>query len=242
MACVGVKVDASKLHGFSSAPTCGLQDGSFPSSKESSWLRNVPISLPRSSAPARTASWSAPAPRAAVVFSIVAALRAVTFSPSNGIEAARPRIAVAKSLKKFGLSRSRRLIRTADFGVIARTRNARAFRVHSSYFSAGCLENDACGRLRIGVTVGKRNSPRSVDRALVKRVLREAARIRAPEIEAMLINSNIGLDLSLRLKTPLSDVGSQKAHAQLRAAIREDALSLLNDLVRRCAKRWRSEA
>lgn len=149
---------------------------------------------------------------------------------------------MAKGLKKFGLPRSRRLIRTSDFGVIARTRNAQTFRVHSSYFSAGCLENEACGRLRVGVTVGKRNAPRSVDRALVKRLLREAARLRAPEIEEKLAAAGVGLDVSLRLKAPLSQAGTQKAHSRLRTALGADAAALLSDVVRRCAKRWRPSA
>lgn len=45
------------------------------------------------------------------------------------------------------------------------------------------METDAVGRLRFGVTVGKRNAHRSVDRATVKRILREKARLKAPVFE-----------------------------------------------------------
>ena len=51
--------------------------------RKTKWQRNVPISLPRSSAPARTASSFAAARRAVVASWLVVALRAVTSSPSN---------------------------------------------------------------------------------------------------------------------------------------------------------------
>jgi RNase P protein component len=55
-------------------------------------------------------------------------------------------------------------------------------------------------RVRFGVTVGKRNARRAVERALVKRVLREAARHAAPALETAAGAHCV--DVVLRLKQP----------------------------------------
>ena len=55
------------------------------------------------------------------------------------------------------------------------TRNENTFRLTSKYFLINAMKfPEEPGRLRFGITVGKRNAHRSVDRALVKRTLREA--------------------------------------------------------------------
>lgn len=136
--------------------------------------------------------------------------------------------------KKFGLPRERRLIRTEDFGVILRTRNDSSFRVHSAFFSAGCLENAEKGRIRIGVTVGKHNAPLSVNRAIVKRTLREAARLRMPELLDLIGSS--GIDVSLRLKTALRTLEAN-SRAELKRRLHEDATALMDDLLRRVKRR-----
>lgn len=95
---------------------------------------------------------------------------------------------------------------------------------------------DRPGSLRFGITVGKRNSPRSVDRALVKRVLRESARHEAGEILARM-NETEGLDVSLRLKTPLVEAGDREAVRALKRTLRADANTLLRRLVSLLAER-----
>lgn len=162
--------------------------------------------------------------------------RAVTFSPFNRSHVSRRVVAVSVGqTKKFGLPRERRLIRTEDFGVILRTRNDSSFRVHSAFFSAGCLENAVKGRIRIGVTVGKHNAPLSVNRAIVKRTLREAARLRMPEL-LNLLGSSRGIDVSLRLKTALRTLEAN-SRAELKRRLHEDATALMDDLLRRVKRR-----
>lgn len=66
-----------------------------------------------------------------------------------------------------------RIIKSADYGVLVHTRNENTFRLTSKYFSINAMKfHEEPGRLRFGITVGKRNAHRSVDRALVKRTLR----------------------------------------------------------------------
>lgn len=78
-------------------------------------------------------------------------------------------------------------------------------------------------RLRIGVTVGKRLAARSVDRAAVKRVLREASRHAAPELLDVLERRGVACDLSLRLKAPIKAAGERLAFDALKKKLREDA-------------------
>ena len=139
--------------------------------------------------------------------------------------------------KANSFPRSLRLIRTADYGVLVHARGENVIRVSSRFFSATVMKQpDRPGSLRFGITVGKRNSPRSVDRALVKRVLRESARHEAGEILARM-NETEGLDVSLRLKTPLVEAGGREAARALKLTLRADADSLLRRLVARLAER-----
>ena len=143
-----------------------------------------------------------------------------------------------RQTKKFGFPRTSRLIKTEDFGVILRTRGDNSFRVHSACFSAGCLENAEKGRVRVGITVGKRNSPLSVDRAIVKRALREAARQALAELREQ-IGPDAGLDVSLRLKVALRSLEAQSRSA-LKKTLHEDACALMRETIRRAGRRRRA--
>lgn len=89
--------------------------------------------------------------------------------------------------------RSLRIIKSADYGVLVHTRNENTFRLTSKYFSINAMKfPEEPGRLRFGITVGKRNAHRSVDRAVVKRTLREAARKQAPNLAALLGEQGVG--------------------------------------------------
>lgn len=130
-----------------------------------------------------------------------------------------------------------RLIKTADFGVVVRTRNEHTFRSDAVFFSAQCMRRpEAPGELRFGVTVGKKNAKRAVDRALVKRILRESARMQAPALLTMLGQRGLGLDVSLRLKTPLAQAGDRTAVRALKRALRADADKLMGQICRRVRK------
>lgn len=87
--------------------------------------------------------------------------------------------------------------------------------------------------IRFGFTVGKRNARRSVDRVLVKRILREAARHAAPEL---LPRATQAVDVSLRLKRPLPRAGRDIGLATLKSSLRADADALLAELGRQLAR------
>jgi ribonuclease P protein component len=134
--------------------------------------------------------------------------------------------------------RSLRIIKSADYGVLVHARNENTFRLASKYFSVNAMKfPEEPGRLRFGITVGKRNAHRSVDRALVKRTLREAARKQAPTLAALLGGQGVGLDVSLRLKVPLKEIpGIDQGVAALKLSLRNDAQALMETLLRRLPK------
>jgi RNase P protein component len=82
---------------------------------------------------------------------------------------------------------------------------------------------------RFGVTVGKRNAARSVDRSLIKRVLREAARHAAPGLDAAAAARMVQLDVVLRLKAPVPAPGTLP-RARLKRELRAEADTLLDRL------------
>ncbi len=143
--------------------------------------------------------------------------------------------AVSEHDSKFKYPRCLRLIRSEDFGVLVRERNENTFGTAMGVFSVSARWiPEATSGLRIGVTVGKRNCPRSIDRALIKRILKEAARHRAPQLQALLAtHAPHGLDLSLRLRTPykaiVAELGAMPA---IRQRLRRDADALFDRLER----------
>jgi RNase P protein component len=101
--------------------------------------------------------------------------------------------------------------------------------------------------LRIGITVAKRYARRAVDRALVKRIVREGARRRAPALLAALRAARVRADVIVRLRAPLParptartrPVLSQRqlsqhqlSQRQLREQLRADTDALLQRLAR----------
>ena len=85
---------------------------------------------------------------------------------------------------------------------------------------------------RLGITVGKRTARRSIDRALVKRIVREAFRHVAPKLDRAAAGAGVAVDVSVRLKAPLGEPGSplRPALAVLRRGLRADADHLLQAL------------
>ena len=95
-----------------------------------------------------------------------------------------------------------------------------------------------------GVTVGKRNARRAVDRTLVKRIVREACRHQAPAYETCAVKASARVDVVLRLKAPLAGAGDAPlAMRQWRRQVRAEADDLLRSalvglsvLLERCAE------
>lgn len=100
--------------------------------------------------------------------------------------------------------------------------------VVASWHEAG----SAPAGVRFGVTVGRRHARRAVDRALVKRILREASRHRAGAFEQCAAPDR-RIDIVLRLRAPLIRNGQALAMSQWRLQIRRDADLLLEQLLAR---------
>lgn len=91
--------------------------------------------------------------------------------------------------------------------------------------------------VRFGVTVGKRNARRAIDRALVKRILREAGRHAAPALELTCAQRGLRLDVAFRLKASRDRTAeAQPALTAWRRALRDEADALLDRLDRHLAR------
>jgi ribonuclease P protein component len=122
---------------------------------------------------------------------------------------------------------------------VPRSHGLRAAR-HWLSMTAAWFPGDAPA-IRFGATVGKRNARRAVDRNLVKRVLREAARHAAPQLEAACAQRGLRLDVSFRLKSSRDRASAGPrvvvvAWAAWRSALREEAGALLDQLGQRLAQ------
>jgi len=138
---------------------------------------------------------------------------------------------------RFG--RPRRLRRPSEFTAVLavpRSHGLRAARHWLSMTAAWFPSEQAA--VRFGATVGKRNARRAVDRNLVKRVLREASRAAAPQLEAACAQRGLRLDVSFRLKSSRDRAADQPraALAVWRRALREEADALLDRLGRHLAQ------
>jgi RNase P protein component len=136
---------------------------------------------------------------------------------------------------------ARRLRDSASFAAFASSGRAvavgRWWRGSRRWVSVAALINDAQAATnaahppcRFGVTVGKRNAARSIDRSLIKRVLREAARRAAPALDAAAATQALQLDVVLRLKAPVP-APATLARVQLKRELRAEADALLARLL-----------
>lgn len=109
--------------------------------------------------------------------------------------------------KPNGLPRSIRLIKSAEFGAVLSANKNKMVRCYSDLFTVSALKTDKVGRVRFGFTVGKQNAHLSVERALIKRLLREKARQSRLTIVNALVDQEYGLDINFRLKCKLPSCG-----------------------------------
>lgn len=124
-----------------------------------------------------------------------------------------------------------RLKSPAQFEAVARAGRDAGFRAARRWVALSSRWAAAsAGAIRFGFTVGKRNARRSVDRALVKRVLREAARHARADLAAAA--PDLAVDIVLRLKAPLPE-RVEMPLAPLKLALRTEADALLAQLARR---------
>ncbi|HZA95929.1 MAG TPA: ribonuclease P protein component [Burkholderiaceae bacterium] len=157
------------------------------------------------------------------------------------------RFSVATGVKRYGFASSRRLKTPAEFSALLRAPRDRSIRaerqmlsINAAWVTTASRAEDVnkAGSVRFGVTVGKRNARRSVDRVLVKRIVREACRHHADAFERCAAQASARIDIALRLKTPLVDArGHRMAMRAWRRQVRVDADSLLHEVLSRVAGR-----
>lgn len=108
----------------------------------------------------------------------------------------------------FSLRKSERLLKPADFGRLSKHGN----RIDSDYFTIRYSPN-GLGKLRLGVTVGKRVG-RAVVRNRVKRLVREHFRLHK-------VLFSDGYDVNVIAKGGTSDLSSQQIRGVLEAIVRD---------------------
>jgi len=130
------------------------------------------------------------------------------------------------------------LRRPAEFAAVLSAPRSHSLRAARHWLSmTAAWTSSATPAVRFGATVGKRNARRSVDRALVKRILREAGRHAAPALQAACEQRGLQLDIAFRLKARRDRATAAQAVslALWRRTLRDEADSLLDRLVRHIA-------
>lgn len=153
-------------------------------------------------------------------------------APREGTQTRRD-LSEGRHTAGYAFSRAQRLQSEAEFAAVAQA-GPDAIRVSQRWFmliakpaaSTETVAAPIARRVRFGLTVGKRLARRSVDRVLIKRILREAARHSVPALTAI---ATTDLDIVLRLKAPLPP-RETTPRGQLKRALRADADSVLRRL------------
>jgi ribonuclease P protein component len=138
---------------------------------------------------------------------------------------------------RYAFSRAHRLLSEAEFAAVAQA-GPDSIRISQRWFVLMAKRvistegsTTAARSVRFGLTVGKRLARRSVDRVLIKRILREAARHMAPRLTEL---TTFDYDVVLRLKAPLPE-RTTISRVQLKRALREDADTVLRRFCDRLA-------
>ncbi len=154
-------------------------------------------------------------------------------------------VGTTASRASYGFPRSMRIIKSSDFAAVLTAKGRDVFRLKSGYFSATCLKRPSeGGSLRFGITVGKKFAPHATARVVVKRALRETARHQAPYLIALLCETGVGLDVSLRLIKSIESFRApySGAHRDFRSAMRRDLLSLFAQITEHLEQMRQAEA
>lgn len=140
--------------------------------------------------------------------------------------------AAGGSLRKRAFGATRRLKSQREYAAVLAAARARSIRAAARTWVSmnAAWTRSAEPVVRFGFTVGKRNARRAVDRALVKRILREASRHAAAGLERQCAARGVRLDVAFRLKSALGDAAARST--VLRRALRAEADSLLDGLAR----------
>lgn len=140
-------------------------------------------------------------------------------------------------LKPNGLPRSIRMIKSADFGAVLSCSRDQSIRAYSDFFSVTAKKTPQAHIVRLGFTVGKHNAHLSVERALVKRLLRESSRQKRQLMIEALQDKDYGLDINFRLKCRLPVCGSNGLTKQARKILlRNDIEKLMKIFISKLSK------
>lgn len=132
--------------------------------------------------------------------------------------------------KPNGLPRSIRLIKSAEFGAVLSVNKQDLIRAFSDFFAINALKTSPKARIRFGFTVGKHNARLSVERALVKRLLREKARTSRLHILDAIGDQEFGLDITLRLRRKLPDCSDGLLNKKARKELLRNDIDKLMDI------------
>ncbi|MCF0252862.1 MAG: ribonuclease P protein component [Duodenibacillus sp.] len=135
-----------------------------------------------------------------------------------------------------------RLLDSGCFGELLKATGPGVIRLGRGCLSACARADAGAPGVRFGFTVGKRNVPRSVDRTLVKRVLRESSREMRPRLEEAFARQGVGLDVVLRVRAPIREVGRAASVADTKAMVRSSARQCLAAVQAKLAGKPRGKA
>ncbi len=134
------------------------------------------------------------------------------------------------------MQRTRRLRRPQEFAAVLAASRASSLRTGLGWLSvtAAWVAMPA-GGARLGVTVSKRMARRAIDRALVKRVVRESFRRSARAMEETALAAGVRVDISVRLKRPVGLPGAAGRPTLMvwRQALRSEADALFRAVTAR---------
>lgn len=138
----------------------------------------------------------------------------------------------SESNRRLKFPKSSRILRSEDFGLVLRSPSA-GLSFRKEVISLTARMTQESGRVRIGLTVGKHNVSRAVDRVLVKRVMRENIRSVLPCIREECLSRKIGLDVNLRIREKLRCVGPDTSLKTQKVRVQRATQESISSLIRK---------
>lgn len=135
--------------------------------------------------------------------------------------------------RKQSFSQKARIKKSSDFLLVLKARGNGVIRLSRQWLELKAVLSSGPSSSNVGLTVGKQFARRAVDRNLIKRVLREAAR-KSPLTQVV---SPPGLftqkKIVLRLKKRIPSLSEERCFDAFKRELREDADRLLCQLEER---------
>jgi ribonuclease P protein component len=140
----------------------------------------------------------------------------------------------------FKFPKSARILRSEDFGVVLRS-PSKGLCFRREIITLCALKTTEVGRVRIGLTVGKKNVPRAVDRVLTKRIMRENIRTALPLLREECLRGNFGLEVSLRVREPIRCTGVETKLSNEKIRIHNSTQACISSLIQKLRRIPREE-